>query len=45
MLLKLSTLRAEGATLEVAADQLPAYGQRNIALASRLLRKKADTGR
>jgi PTS system mannose-specific IIA component len=40
MLLKLSTLRAEGASLASAAEALPAYGQKNITLASQLLRRK-----
>jgi len=41
MLLKLSTLRAAGTALEAAADSLAGYGQKNISLASRLLRGKA----
>jgi len=43
MLLKLSTLRAEGAGLQAAAELLPAYGQRNITLASQLLRARSPS--
>jgi PTS system mannose-specific IIA component len=42
MLLKLSTLRATGTALEPAAETLAGYGQKNINLASRLLRAKAS---
>jgi PTS system mannose-specific IIA component len=45
MLLKLSTARAGGATLVATAEMLEAYGQKNIALASQLLREKAEKGR
>jgi PTS system mannose-specific IIA component len=41
MLLKLSTLRAEGAALEAVAETLAGYGQKNINHASRLLRSRA----
>jgi PTS system mannose-specific IIA component len=43
MLLKLSTLRAEGANLQEAAALLPTYGQKNITLASQLLRAKSPS--
>jgi PTS system mannose-specific IIA component len=45
MLLKLSTARAEGLDLAAAAELLTAYGQKNITLASQLLRAKAEKGR
>ena len=40
MLLKLSTARAQGASLAATAEMLAAYGQKNIALASQLLRSR-----
>jgi len=43
MLLKLSTLRAEGAGLQTVAEALPPYGQRNITLASQLLRARSPS--
>jgi mannose PTS system EIIA component len=45
MVLKLSTVRAEGGQLAQSAEMLAAYGQKNIALASQLLRARADKGR
>jgi PTS system mannose-specific IIA component len=44
MLLKFGTLRAEGKDLGTAAELLSGYGQRNITLASQLLRAKVRTG-
>lgn len=44
MLLKLSTARAGGATLGQTAEMLAAYGQKNITLASQLLRQKVEKG-
>ncbi len=44
MLLKLSTARSEGATLAATAELLCAYGQKNITLASQLLRSRAEKG-
>ena len=44
MLLKLSTARAGGATLGETAAMLAAYGQKNITLASQLLRQKVEKG-
>ena len=41
MLVKLTTCRGEGATLRDIAQMLTAYGQKNITLASELLRVKA----
>ena len=41
MLLKLSTARAEGLALGPTAEMLTAYGQKNISLASQLLRARA----
>ncbi len=45
MLVKLSTCRAEGASLRDTAQMLTGYGQKNITLASDLLRTRARTGR
>ena len=45
MLLKLSTARAGGASLGATAAMLVAYGQKNITLASQLLRLKTERGR
>ncbi len=45
MLLKLSTARAESLPLRAAAELLTAYGQKNITLASELLRSRARTSR
>ncbi len=45
MLLKLSTARADGASLGATAAMLVAYGQKNITLASQLLRLKTERGR
>jgi len=45
MLLKLSTCRAEGSPLPETAQMLASYGQKNITLASELLRQRARTGR
>jgi mannose PTS system EIIA component len=45
MLLKLSTARADGASLSATAAMLVAYGQKNITLASQLLRLKTEKGR
>jgi len=45
MLLKLSTARAGGATLAATAEMLSAYGQKNITLASQLLRERVEKGR
>ena len=41
MLVKLSTCRAEGAPLRETAQMLTGYGQKNITLASELLRIRA----
>jgi PTS system mannose-specific IIA component len=41
MLVKLSTCRAEGATLRETAQMLTGYGQKNITLASEVLRTRA----
>lgn len=43
MLVKLSTCRAEGAKLRDTAQMLSCYGQKNITLASELLRTRART--
>ncbi len=40
MIVKLSTLRAEGRSLVELAEAIAAYGQKNITLASALLRAK-----
>ncbi len=45
MLVKLSTCRSEGATLRDTAQMLAGYGQKNITLASELLRTRARTNR
>src|SRR5512147_360767 len=45
MILKLSTARAEGRPLEATAEMLAAYGQKNITLASQLLRQRSEKGR
>lgn len=45
MLLKLSTARAGGATLAATAEMLAGYGQKNITLASQLLRERVQKGR
>jgi PTS system mannose-specific IIA component len=45
MLMKLSTCREGGATLRDTATMLTAYGQKNITLASELLRIRARTDR
>jgi len=45
MLLKLSTARAESLALGPTAEMLAAYGQKNIALASQVLRARAQKGR
>ena len=44
MLVKLSTCRAEGAGLRQTAEMLAGYGQKNITLASELLRTRARSG-
>jgi PTS system mannose-specific IIA component len=45
MLLKLSTARAEGRSLAETAEMLAAYGQKNITLASQLLRQRTAKDR
>jgi PTS system mannose-specific IIA component len=45
MLLKLATCRAEKMGLEATAQLLTAYGQKNITLASELLRTRARSNR
>ncbi|HVI76470.1 MAG TPA: PTS sugar transporter subunit IIA [Anaeromyxobacteraceae bacterium] len=45
MLVKLSTCRAEGAKLRETAQMLTGYGQKNITLASEVLRTRARTAR
>ncbi len=45
MLLKLATCRAENMGLEATAQLLTAYGQKNITLASELLRTRARSNR
>jgi PTS system mannose-specific IIA component len=45
MILKLATARAEHLTLQAAAELVTAYGQKNITLASELLRTRARTSR
>jgi PTS system mannose-specific IIA component len=45
MLVKLSTCRSEGATLRETAQLLAGYGQKNITLASELLRTRARSNR
>jgi PTS system mannose-specific IIA component len=43
MVVKLSTLRAEGRPLAALAEAIAAYGQKNITLASELLRARVRT--
>jgi PTS system mannose-specific IIA component len=45
MILKLATSRAENVGLQAAAELVTAYGQKNITLASELLRTRARTSR
>ena len=45
MLVKLSTCRAEGTALRETAQMLTGYGQKNITLASELLRTRARSSR
>jgi mannose PTS system EIIA component len=45
MILKLATARAENLSLQAAAELLTGYGQKNITLASELLRSRARTSR
>jgi PTS system mannose-specific IIA component len=45
MILKLATARTDGLALQAAAELLTAYGQKNITLASELLRSRARTSR
>jgi PTS system mannose-specific IIA component len=45
MLLKLATARADGLALQPAAELLTSHGQKNITLASELLRSRARTSR
>jgi PTS system mannose-specific IIA component len=45
MLLKLSTVRAEPLTLQAAAELVAGYGQKNITLASELLRSRVQKSR
>jgi PTS system mannose-specific IIA component len=45
MILKLSTARSDGLPLQAAAELLTSYGQKNITLASELLRSRARTSR
>ncbi len=45
MLVKLSTCRSEGASLQETAEMLAGYGQKNITLASELLRTRARSTR
>ena len=45
MLVKLSTCRAEGATLRDTARMLTGYGQKNITLASEVLRVRARSAK
>ncbi len=45
MLLKLAAARTEGLGLQAAAQLLTGYGQKNITLASELLRSRARTSR
>jgi len=45
MLVKLSTCRSEGTTLRETAQLLAGYGQKNITLASELLRTRARSNR
>jgi PTS system mannose-specific IIA component len=43
MILKLSTARADSLALQAAAELVTAHGQKNISLASELLRSRART--
>ncbi len=43
MILKLATARADGLTLQQAATTITGYGQKNITLASELLRTRVRT--
>ena len=45
MILKLATIRAENLTLKAAAELVTSQGQKNITLASELLRTRAKSGR
>ncbi len=45
MILKLATARAENLTLRAAAELVTAHGQKNITLASELLRSRVQKGR
>ncbi len=45
MILKLATARSEAPSLQAAAEQVTGYGQKNITLASELLRTRARTSR
>jgi PTS system mannose-specific IIA component len=45
MILKLATARTDGLPLPAAAELLAAHGQKNITLASELLRSRARTSR
>jgi PTS system mannose-specific IIA component len=45
MLVKLSTCRSEGTALRETAQMLAGYGQKNITLASELLRTRARSNR
>ena len=45
MILKLANARADNLGLQAAAELVTAYGQKNITLASELLRTRARTKR
>jgi len=45
MILKLATARTEAVGVRAAAELVTAYGQKNITLASELLRSRARTSR
>ena len=45
MILKLATARADSLALRAAAELVTSYGQKNITLASELLRSRARTSR
>jgi PTS system mannose-specific IIA component len=45
MILKFTTARAENLTLKAAAELVTSHGQKNITLASELLRTRARSGR
>ena len=45
MILKLATARAESLALHAAAELVTGHGQKNITLASELLRTRARTSR